>query len=68
MEINPRYSVASDTMTRNSRNSTRIAHDSIDLMLMEEEEIESGFRITLVEVDEKLARLQQILYLEHDDE
>ena len=57
MEVNPRYSIASDTMTRNSRNSTRLAHDSIDLMLMEEEEKESEFRIALMELDEKLARL-----------
>ena len=57
MEVNPRYSIASDTMARNSRNSTRLAHASIDLMLMEEEEKESEFRIALMEVDEKLARL-----------
>jgi hypothetical protein len=57
MELNHRYSITSDTMTRNSRNSTRLAHDSIDLMLMEEEEKESEFRIALMEVDEKLARL-----------
>jgi hypothetical protein len=34
-----------------------MAHDSIDLMLIEEEEKENDFTFALGEVDEKLARL-----------